>query len=133
MTERGAETVSLTVPADPRYATVARIVVGGLAARLNLSYETLDDLQLAVETLLAEERILAGDSVTLDIGVDEADEASLVVAIGPIDPAAARSVLGGGGELSLQVVLAAVADTAAVDDATATLRLRKSVPALRRD
>lgn len=52
MTERSAETISMTLPADPRYATVARIVVGGLAARLNLSYESLDDLQLAVETLL---------------------------------------------------------------------------------
>jgi hypothetical protein len=130
MSARGAETISLTLPADPRYATVARIVVGGLAARLNLSYETLDDLQLAVETLLAEAQLLADEDVTLDMVVDED---SLVIAIRPIDPAVARSLLDGGGELPLRIVLAAVVDDAVVDDSTATLRLCKSVPALQRD
>ena len=130
MTERSAETISLTLPADPRYATVARIVVGGLAARLNLSYEALDDLQLAVETLLGDEQILADDRVTMDL---EVGEGALAIAIGPIDPVAARTALDGGGDLSLRVVLAAVVDDAAVDDATATFQLRKSVPALQHD
>ena len=130
LSERSAETISLTLPADPRYATVARIVVGGLAARLNFSYESLDDLQLAVETLLAEKQILAGDSVTLPLAVSDG---SLGVAIGPVDPAAARSTLDGGGDLSLRVVLDAVVDETAVDDASATVRLRKDAPALQRD
>ena len=90
MTERSAETISLTLPAEPRYATVARIVVGGLAARLNLSYEALDDLQLAVETLLGEEEILSGDHVTLDLDVGEG---ALDIVIGPIDAEAARTAL----------------------------------------
>jgi hypothetical protein len=128
--ERSAETISLTLPADPRYATVARIVVGGLAARLNFSYESLDDLQLAVETVLAEERLLADDSVTLELDVGEG---SLGVAIGPVDPAAARSTLDGSGDLSLRVVLDAVVDETAVDDASATVRLRKNAPMLQRD
>ena len=54
-------------------------------------------------------------------------------AIRPIDPAVARSLLDGGGELPLRIVLAAVVDDAVVDDSTATLRLCKSVPALQRD
>lgn len=130
MTERSADIISLTLPADPRFATVARIVVGGLAARLNLSYESLDDLQLAVETLLAEEDLLAGDSVTLDLDVGEG---SLAIAIGPIDVPAARASLDGGEDLSLRVVLDAVVDEAVVDDETATVRLRKDAPALQRD
>jgi hypothetical protein len=128
--EHSAETISLTLPADPRYATVARIVVGGLAARLNFSYESLDDLQLAVETVLAEERLLANDSVTLELDVGEG---SLGVAIGPVDAAAARSALDGSGDLPLRVVLDAVVDETAVDDASATVRLRKNSPMLQRD
>lgn len=130
VTERNAETISLTLPADPRYATVARIVVGGVAARLNLSYETLDDLQLAVETLLAEEQILTGDHVDLEL---EVGAGSLAVTIGPIDPAAMRSALDEEGGLPLRIVLAAVVDEAAVDDTTATLRLLRSFPALQHE
>lgn len=130
MIERNAETISLTLPADPRYATVARIVVGGVAARLNLSYETLDDLQLAVETLLAEERIFPGDHVSLEL---EVGERSLAITIGPIDPAAVRSALDEDGDLPLRIVLAAVVDEAVVDDATTTLRLLRTVPALQHD
>jgi hypothetical protein len=130
VTERSAETISLTLPADPRYATVARIVVGGLAARLNLSYEALDDLQLAVETLLGEEQILGGDQVTMDLDVEEG---TLGIVIGPIDTEVARSALDSGGPLSLRVVLAAVVDETVVDETTQTLRLRKAVPMLQRD
>jgi hypothetical protein len=124
------ETVRLRLPADARYATVARIVVGGLAARLNLSYETLDDVQLAVELLLAEEHLLADDQVTLDL--DVLDRA-LAIAIGPIDVEAARARLDGAGDLPLQVTLAAVVDETVVDDMTETLRLRKNIPVLQRD
>lgn len=130
MTERDAETISLTLPADPRYATVARIVVGGVAARLNLSYETLDDLQLAVETLLAEEQVLTGDHVNLEL---EVGDGSLALTIGPIDPAAVRSALDETGGLPLRIVLAAVVDEAVVDDTTATLRLLRTFPALQHE
>lgn len=130
MTEGCAETISLSLPADPRYAGVARIVVGGLAARLNLSYESLDDLQLAVETLLGEELLVAGERVELELAVHDS---MLGITIGPIDVGAARARLDGGGDLPLQTVLAAVVDETIVDEATASLRLRKDVPTLQRD
>ena len=41
----------------PPYHGVARLVVGGLAARLDLSYEDLEDLQLALESVLERRRL----------------------------------------------------------------------------
>lgn len=130
VTGRDADTISLTLPAEPRYATVARIVVGGVGARLNLSYETLDDLQLAVETLLAEKRILSDDHVSLEL---EVGEGSLAITIGPIDPVATRSALVEDGDLPLGIVLGAMVDEAVVDDATATLFLLRTFPALQHE
>ena len=59
---------------------MARLVVGGLAARLDLAYEQMDDLQLAVETVLAECRPI-GESVTLEASVGDDD---LVISVGPL-------------------------------------------------
>ena len=37
----------------PKFLGVVRLLVGGLAARLDLPYEQMDDLQLAAESVLA--------------------------------------------------------------------------------
>jgi len=44
--------VSVTLPVE-RYMSVARLVTAGVSSRLNLPFETVDDLQLAVELLVA--------------------------------------------------------------------------------
>ena len=122
--------ISLTLPHEERFLNVARIVVGGLAARLQLSYETLDDLQLAVESLLGDERYRAADLVTIEISI-AAPEVSILV--GPL--AAERVVedleqTSEEAELTLQVVLAAVVDSIAVErrDGADWVRLEKHVP-----
>jgi hypothetical protein len=121
--------ISITLPKGAQYASVARIVVGGLAARLNVSYESLDDLQLAVETVLAEEQLIAGDQATLDLDVGDG---SVVIELGPIDVRATRVALGAG-DLSLQTVLGVVVDETVVDEGRSTLRLRKALTTLQRD
>lgn len=127
--EPSSETISITLPNDARYASVARIVVGGLAARLSVSYESLDDLQLAVETLLAENELIPADHVTLDLTVGDG---SLSIELAPIDPRAASAALQGGGD-PLRMVLAAVVDETIVDERRSALRLRKDLPTLQRD
>lgn len=124
------EVISLTLPHEERFLNVARIVVGGLAARLQLSYETLDDLQLAVESLLGDERYRAADLVTIEISI-AVPEVSILV--GPL--AAERVVqdleqTSEEAELTLQVVLAAVVDSIAVErrDGADWVRLEKHVP-----
>ena len=72
------------MPHAQRYHGVARLVVGGLAARLELSYETLEDLQLALESVLERDGYVRGDRVTVRLLVG--DE-SVVLEIGPLDPA----------------------------------------------
>ena len=43
-----AADIRLKIPHEKPYHGIARLVVGGLAARLDLSYEHLDDLQLSL-------------------------------------------------------------------------------------
>jgi hypothetical protein len=71
--------IVITLPIDG-YENVARLVAGGLASRLDFGFETVDDMQLAIELVLRSipER---GGSTSLTLMTDER---SLVVAIAPI-------------------------------------------------
>ncbi len=46
-----ADSVTITVPVDG-YEKVVRLVSAGLASRLGFGFETVDDLQLAIELVL---------------------------------------------------------------------------------
>jgi hypothetical protein len=101
----GTDTITLTLPAGPEAKRVALLVVGGLAARLDLTYETLEDLEIAVETALEH---VKGAEVSLVLTVDEA---SVEAAVGPVDRNAVEAELEGGPErMSLGRVLDTVAD-----------------------
>jgi hypothetical protein len=47
------DVIRLAVPAHEEFRHVANLVVGGLGARLALTYENLDDLQTGLDALLA--------------------------------------------------------------------------------
>ena len=47
------EEVTLTLPAQEDFRRVAHLVVGGLGARRELTFEDLEDLQVAFDTLLS--------------------------------------------------------------------------------
>ncbi len=84
--------VTLSVPADAAFGTTLRLVVGGLGSRTRLSIEQVDELQLAVEAVVAQ-RAAAGASVRLEADVDGSE---LVLRLGPFVPDAdqpARRVL----------------------------------------
>jgi hypothetical protein len=74
-----AERITLTIPGEPRFIGIARLFVGGLAARLDLGYETMDDLQLALESVLLKAEL--GQAVTLEAQV-EGEGVSILV--GPL-------------------------------------------------
>jgi hypothetical protein len=46
------EEIIVTIPRERPFGTVAGLVLGGVAARHDLTLDVLDDLQLAIETLL---------------------------------------------------------------------------------
>jgi hypothetical protein len=73
-----SDRILLTIPTDAGFRSVATLVLGGLGSRADLSYERMDDLQLAVLSAL---EATNGSSVTLDIHVD-GDR--IDVAIGPL-------------------------------------------------
>lgn len=74
--------ITLSVPPEPAFHSTLRLVVGGIGARSQLSYEQVSDLQLAVESLVAHRRI-QGDAIVVEAGVGD-DGVSLVV--GPFEP-----------------------------------------------
>jgi hypothetical protein len=76
------DSITLSIPQDKPFHGVARLVVGGLAARLDLTYEHLEDLQLALASVLETDDYLAERSVTvrLVVGAD-----SVAMVIGPVD------------------------------------------------
>jgi hypothetical protein len=46
--------ITLTMPGERDFFRVAHLVVGGLAVRLDLTFENLEDLQVALATVLRE-------------------------------------------------------------------------------
>ena len=90
-----AADITLRIPHQRPYHGIARLVVGGLAARLELSYEHLDDLQLALATVLENEGYSAGSEVTVELQVRD-DGVGIV--IGPLQATELRADLARDGE-----------------------------------
>ena len=85
------DTVLVEFPATEGYRGVGRLVLGGLASRFELPVDRVEDLLLAVESLLAHG--VEGETVILAV---DAGEDALRVRLGPLadgivsDPAVAR-------------------------------------------
>jgi len=109
-----------------RYLAVARLLVGGLAARLDLPYEQMDDLQLAAEAVLAAEAT-EGREVSLEL---ELREDAVEMRIGPFDARVFKEATGEEEGLSLDRLLAALVDELHVRrrDGIDWLVLEKRVP-----
>lgn len=100
------DTITLTLPASEELVGVAMLVLGGVAVRLNLTFESLEDLELAVESLLG--RVRDGEDATLIVDVGDQ---SLTASVGPVDEAAVRSELEDDSDaVGLRRVLQTVAD-----------------------
>jgi hypothetical protein len=70
--------ITLTIPRDSSFHEVAQLVLGGVAVRLNLSFESLDDLETALDAAL--ERATESGEVTVKLRI--AEEA-IVACVGP--------------------------------------------------
>jgi hypothetical protein len=99
-----ADEISLTLPADEEFHGVAYLVLGGLAARLDLTYDHLEDIELALDTLL--ERT-DGRDVTVRIQVDDDN---LTTVVGPFTSVKEDVQDAGDDSLSLGRILATVCD-----------------------
>jgi hypothetical protein len=75
------DVITLTIPAGEGFDRIAHLVVGGLAVRLDVTFEHLEDLHLALDGVL-EERLEDGD-VTVSVRVLDNELRTTVV---PFEP-----------------------------------------------
>jgi hypothetical protein len=126
------ETIELVTPLGRAWEPVVRLVLGGIADRLDLGFEDLDDLQLAVERLLME----AGSQNTVKLSF-EVTELGVRTRVGPLEAGAIAEALQGPepqpGELTLRRILETVVDSFGIeqvdDDGRLVVRLEKVVRA----
>lgn len=106
------DTITLTLPPEREFQRVAHLVLGGLAVRLNLTLEALEDLQLALDGLL--DSGSAEEEVTLELSVvGGAIEAS----VGPFRARSVQHALEAESDgVGLRRVLDTVVDRVEVDE-----------------
>lgn len=125
------DAIRLTVPHVRAYHGVIRLVLGGLAARHDLSYEELEDIQIALETLLTDPYAAAGE-VTVEARLGDG---AFEVSVGPLDARHLESELARDLDahdgIGLRRLLSAVAGEFKVErrDGGEWVRIRKPLPA----
>ena len=97
--------ISLTLPADEAFHRVAHLVLGGLAVRLDLSFEHLEDLELALDALL--ERTSHDAEVTVRVRILDGE---LQTAVGPFASVRKELEESGDDSLNLHRILRTVCD-----------------------
>jgi len=115
--------ITLTLPREPEFHRVAHLVLGGLAVRLNLTIENLEDLELALDAILARTDPQAGE---ITVRMTPRD-GGLETVIGPLTPQVLDDIEheGDDGALDLRRVLESTVDDIHVDGAW--VRLTKQV------
>jgi len=107
------QAIELRIPNERPFHGVARLVVGGLAARHNLSYEALEDVQLALVTVLEGEGYAAADEIRVEL---EVTDDAIAIAIGPVHGDAVRRDLEpSDGALGLGRLLGTLVEDAGVE------------------
>lgn len=107
-----SDEIRLTMPRERPYYGVAHLVLGGVAARLDLTVEHLEDLELALDGLL--DRRDGGKEVTLTLRIADSD---LQAEVGPFGEQLRTELEDDLGEaLSLRRLLDAVVDGYQVDE-----------------
>jgi hypothetical protein len=72
--------IVLTLPRERGFGAVAGLVLGGVAARHDLTIDVLDDLRLALETLLEQDEDETSVRIVLRI-----DDAVIEASVGPFE------------------------------------------------
>jgi hypothetical protein len=117
-----ADEITLTLPRDADFHRVAHLVLGGLAVRMDLTVENLEDLQIALDSILGRTELEAGD-VTVRMALRDG---ALETRVGPLPGNVLDEIeREQDNELSLRRVLDSTVDDVHVDGDT--VRLTKKV------
>jgi hypothetical protein len=110
------ERIDLEAPLSGDFHAVVRLIIGGIAERVDFAFEEIDDLQLAVERLLAEAGQVGSVHLSFEVG-----ESGIRAHVGPLSESAIADALRDGdarpGELTLRRILQTVVDSFGVDEA----------------
>ena len=110
------ERIELEAPLSGDFHAVVRLIIGGIAERVDFAFEEIDDLQLAVERLLAEAGTIGSVRLTFEVGAD-----GIRTRVGPLSEHKVAEALRDGdatpGELTLRRILQTVVDSFGVDEA----------------
>jgi anti-sigma regulatory factor (Ser/Thr protein kinase) len=121
------ERIDLEAPLSGDFHAVVRLIIGGIAERVDFAFEEIDDLQLAVERLLAEAGTVGTVRLSFEVG-----DSSIRTRVGPLSEHKVAEALRDGdalpGELTLRRILQTVVDSFGVDeseDGRIVVRLEK--------
>jgi hypothetical protein len=121
------ERIDLEAPLSGDFQAVVRLIIGGIAERVDFAFEEIDDLQLAVERLLAEAGTVGSVRLSFEVGVN-----GIRARVGPLSEHKVAEALRDGegmpGELTLRRILQTVVDSFGVDesdDGRIVVRLEK--------
>ena len=110
------ERIDLEAPLSGDFHAVVRLIIGGIAERVDFAFEEIDDLQLAVERLLAEAGTVGTVRLSFEVG-----DSSIRTRVGPLSEHKVAEALRDGdavpGELTLRRILQTVVDSFGVEDA----------------
>jgi hypothetical protein len=76
-----SDEITLTIPSEREARRVAHLVLGGLAVRLDLTIENLEDLELAFDAILGRLDPAAAEEITVRLRLMDG---SLETVIGPL-------------------------------------------------
>jgi anti-sigma regulatory factor (Ser/Thr protein kinase) len=108
--------IDLEAPLSGDFQAVVRLIIGGIAERVDFAFEEIDDLQLAVERLLAEAGTIGSVRLSFEVGAN-----GIRTRVGPLNEHKVAEALRDGdpvpGELTLRRILQTVVDSFGVDEA----------------
>jgi anti-sigma regulatory factor (Ser/Thr protein kinase) len=121
------ERIDLEAPLSGDFHAVVRLIVGGIAERVDFAFEEIDDLQLAVERLLAEAGTVGSVRLSFEVG-----DSRIRTRVGPLSATKVAEALRDGdappGHLTLRRILETVVDSFGVEraeDGAIMVRLEK--------
>ena len=121
------ERIDLHAPLSGDFHAVVRLIIGGIAERVDFAFEEIDDLQLAVERLLAEAGQIGSVHLSFEVG-----DNGIRTRVGPLSESAIAEALQDGevqpGHLTLRRILQTVVDSFGLEesaDGRVVVRLEK--------
>ncbi len=121
------DVVTLQLPRDRDFFGVAHLVLGGLGARFDLTYDVLDDMTTALDELLEQRE--AFDDVTLEVEIGDNE---IRTTVGPFGGRVVDELHASDAGLGLRRVLETVVDKVSISerDSGHWVELRKHIEAM---